>query len=121
MKQWIFVGMLAVGGCMGPERPADKDAAPFRPKAAGPVIPPPPPAPVGVEVNSGLRQAAKQELANALSSSDPLVRMHAIEAAKEVLGSGAREVILTGLKDPEPAVNFAAAVAAGELKLEEAA
>ncbi len=85
--------------------------------------PPKPPPARAVPLDPQLRSAARQELAAAAKSSQPQIRAHAIEGARRgyaALGADAATQIVAGLADPEPVVRFAAAMAAGELKLEAA-
>jgi HEAT repeat protein len=70
-----------------------------------------------VQVRESLRTAAKEMLQTGVASQDPLIRMHAIEGIKDSLGASGAKEILAALRDPEPAVRFAAAMAAGELRL----
>lgn len=89
-------------------------------------IPPPPPgvpaAPryVPVAIDPALRAEARRELLAQSNASDPFLRCNAIEALAEVDPADAAGPILNGLKDPEPSVRFASAMAAGRIKLNEA-
>ncbi|HEX2971518.1 MAG TPA: HEAT repeat domain-containing protein [Tepidisphaeraceae bacterium] len=69
------------------------------------------------EVRESLRTTAKETLQTAATSRDPLIRMHALEAIKDSMGAAGAKEILAALRDPEPTVRFAAAMAAGELRL----
>jgi HEAT repeat protein len=85
--------------------------------------PPKPPPAKAVPLDPQLRSAARQELAAAAKSSQAQLRAHAIEGARyayPVIGADAAKHIVAGLGDSEPLVRFAAAMAAGELKLEDA-
>jgi HEAT repeat protein len=76
-----------------------------------------------VPLDPQLRSTARQELAAAAKSSQAQLRAHAIEGARHayaVVGADAARDIVAGLGDPQPVVRFAAAMAAGELKLEDA-
>jgi HEAT repeat protein len=124
-KLWIAVGAALLAGCATPPtQQGDGDSQKRarwisetnKEEAA---LPKPPPL-NAVEVNPSLRQAAQQELDRALAAGDPMIRMHAMEAAQNAMGSGARDAILKGLADDAPGVRFAAAVAAGELRIEAA-
>lgn len=113
----LIAGLLA--GCAS--KPDDKESLKGKlPTDAGPSLPPPPPAPTGVALNPALRGAAERELAAAASAADAVIRAHAVEATREALGSGGRAGILKSLSDPEPMVQFAGAMAAGEMRLAEA-
>jgi len=109
----LFASLLTllIAGCAGPGgvRPAAKREEPS--------IPPPPPR-TNVALNESLRQTAREQINTALASDDPVIRTHAIEAAREALASGARDQIFTALTDKEGIVRFAAAMAVGELRLE---
>jgi HEAT repeat protein len=86
-------------------------------------LPPPPPkiekapAKQNVPVNPALRERARTEIERAFTSTDPVIRANAIEAAQDGMGLEARDLILNGLNDPEPLVRFASSVAAGRLRL----
>ena len=83
---------------------------------------PPPPVPPRVEVpvDQELRNLAWQELSMAKGSPDPVIRAHALEGMKEGVGASAADAIISGLADDAAIVRFAAAMAAGELKLRDA-
>ena len=80
----------------------------------------PPPHPTQVPIDPQLQAAAKQELADALRSTEPEIRAHALEGMRQVMGADAAPQILQALHDPDPRVRFAGAMAAGELKLPDA-
>ena len=101
---------FTLAGCAG--NPA-KTAA----KREEPAVPPPPPR-VNVPLNESLRQSARDQINSAFMSDDPVIRTHAVEAAREALASGARAQIFKALEDKEGIVRFAAAMATGELRLE---
>src|SRR5688500_233967 len=85
--------------------------------------PPKPPPVRQVPPDAKLRSAARQELAAAAKAPQGQLRAHAIEGARRaypVLGADAARDIVAGLGDAEPVVRFAAALAAGELKLQDA-
>jgi HEAT repeat protein len=103
--------IILMTGCAGPG--GVKPAA----KRDEPAIPPPPPR-QNVALNESLRQTAREQINTALASDDPVIRTHAIEAAREALASGARDQIFKALTDKEGIVRFAAAMAIGELRLE---
>src|SRR5947207_9213976 len=105
--------ILAVAsGCAGRGKRTSLDRAPKQPPAY--------PAPQNVAIDPGLQAAAKQEIVVALDSNDPLIRSHAIEAARESIGAPAGDMIIKHLTDNAAVVRFAAAVAAGELRLTKA-
>jgi HEAT repeat protein len=98
-------------GCAGPGgvKPATRREEP--------PIPPPPPR-VNVALSESLRQTARDQINTSLTADDPVIRTHAIEAARDALASGARDQIFKGLIDKEGIVRYASAVATGELRLE---
>jgi HEAT repeat protein len=106
-----FTLTLIIAGCAGPG--GVKPSA----RRDEPAVPPPPPR-VNVPLNESLRQSARDQIFTALASPDPVIRTHAIEAAREALASGARAQILKALEDKEGIVRFAAAMATGELRLD---
>jgi HEAT repeat protein len=71
-------------------------------------------------IDQKLRDAANHELSVALLASDPLTRVHALEGIGDTDGISHRAEIINALRDPDAHVRFAAALAAGELKLPEA-
>jgi HEAT repeat protein len=76
---------------------------------------------VPTPLDPALRAAADRELSAALQSSDPIIRVHALEAMRETDGlTHHKNEILSALSDPEPRTRFAAALAAGGLRIEEA-
>src|SRR5690606_34798473 len=68
-------------------------------------------------VDQSLQERASAELEKALSSNDPLVRAHAVEAVRQIGGEGSHEAILAALNDESPIVRFAATLAAGEMRI----
>lgn len=86
--------------------------------------PPPPvtPAPkyAPQSVSSELRAKARAELVAEAGSVDPFLRCNALEAMSETDPADAPAFVLKGLAAPEPSVRFAAAVAAGQMKLVDA-
>jgi len=72
------------------------------------------------DVKESLKAAARRELAVALVDRDSLLRMHAVEAVKDALGTAGQNQILLAMNDSQPPVRFAATMAAGELRLQEA-
>ena len=57
---------------------------------------------------------ARTTLLKAAEDSDPVVRMHAMEAMATTLGASAGGTFVQGLSDPMPSVRFAAAMAIGD-------
>ena len=82
-----------------------------------PPAPPTVPARENVPIDPALQQQAKAELMAAVESSDPVIRAHAIEALRETAGVDAADTIIKHLTDDAAIVRFAAALAAGELRL----
>src|SRR5690242_3442139 len=64
-----------------------------------------------------LTKAAREEIERNFSANEADVRVHAVEAAREGLGSAARDHLIKSLEDSAGTVRFAAALAIGELKL----
>jgi HEAT repeat protein len=79
-----------------------------------------PPQRAPVELKPTAKAAALQEISTAINSHDEIIRAHAVEAARDSLGSAARNDILRALGDKTAIVRFAACMAAGELRLEQA-
>jgi HEAT repeat protein len=125
MKRITILLIAALGlvltACGGGTNPADS-----KPQASGlKVEPKPPPIPTAPEVdpqplNQALRDAARQELLADCNLGDPFLRCNAIEALSEGDPAEAPGPVLRGLHDPEPSVRFAAALAAGQLRLDAA-
>lgn len=93
------------------------------PQGRMPGMPTPPPAyPAArtVSVNPQLQASARQELAESLHSPTAILRAHAIEAVREVDGAEHEADIVAALGDTAPVVRYAAAMAAGDLKLKAA-
>src|SRR5213593_2704672 len=100
-------------GCAGQ---GGKRVRPDRP----PAPPPSYPSAQNVPIDPALQGAAKQEIMLALDARDPLIRAHAIEAVKEGIGAPGADAIIRHLTDDSAVVRFAAALAAGELRLRQA-
>ncbi|HZN67135.1 MAG TPA: HEAT repeat domain-containing protein [Tepidisphaeraceae bacterium] len=83
---------------------------------------PPPPVPPRKEMplDPALVEAARKELAAAAADKDETRRANALEVMRLSPDEGSRKAILEALGDREPVVRFAAAMAAGELRLAEA-
>jgi HEAT repeat protein len=73
-----------------------------------------------VPLDPNLATAARKELADGMSSSSAEMKMHAIEAARLSDNGEHTADILKALSDSQSIVRFAAAMAAGELRLEDA-
>ena len=103
-------GMIATAlfaaGCGNP--PATTSADNTRPAAAGSTVAP------------GLTERAKSTLAELLTNNDETIRAHAIEAAKEAMGAGGRQVYINAIKDRSSLVRFAGVMAIGDVRLVEA-
>ncbi len=109
----VVTAMLTMGlltGCGGKGGPTVAKELP-RPAA----IPPAPPA-QNVPIDQNLRQKAKDVIQAELSNVDPFVRAHAIEAIQKACPELA-DAIPGMLDDRQAVVRFAAAIAAGQLKL----
>jgi HEAT repeat protein len=106
------LGCAGNGGQQGPKALKVPPRAPDAPAV---------PAVQHVEVDPQLQVSARQELQQAFQSNDPVLRANAIEAAQNSLDTAAaRQLILGGLADSQDVVRFAAAMAAGKLRLREA-
>ncbi|HET6249969.1 MAG TPA: HEAT repeat domain-containing protein [Tepidisphaeraceae bacterium] len=94
---------------------ADKPVDPgdSRPVARGPQKPYPP-------LDPALHAAADRVLSEMTRSSDPILRVHALEGIQDSNGTSHKEEILQALNDKEARVRFAAALAAGQLQIHEA-
>jgi HEAT repeat protein len=89
------------------------------------ILPPPPQTPPAPKyspqaLDPNLRVKAKAELVAESNAADPFLRCNAIEAMSEVDQPDDVPVVLRELKAKEPSVRFAAAVAAGQMKLVDA-
>lgn len=102
------------GGGSGGRRGADNRPA-FMPGQSKP--PPGFPAQRDVPLDPALVSAARQALQDLLKSDLPSDRAHAIEGLRDTLPAEATGPVLAGLDDSNQIVRFAAAFAAGELKL----
>ena len=86
---------------------------------SAPKVPPPVPPRANVPLDPGLQQQAKAELHRAAQqSTQPLIRAHALELMREVEPDEATQVVSRGLEDEAAVVRFAAAMAAGELRID---
>jgi HEAT repeat protein len=111
----LFV--LTLAGC--PPRPGDDGSMQGRMPKAPREAPPPPPL-VSVALDPALAAAADRELTQELGATDPILRVHALEAIRQSGATQHSKDILLALNDHEARVRFAAALAAGELRLSEA-
>mgnify|MGYP001380010451 CR=1 FL=1 len=127
-RLWI-IPTLALSGCvMVPAQPAGNDdagAGEAQVKALKelPLPPRPPPVPPAqsVRLDPALRERARTEIIAASRAPDAVLRANAMEAAQNGLGGAeGAPIVLTGLKDDRPIVRYAAAMAAGSLRLESA-
>src|SRR5438309_118359 len=103
---------FALIGCQAPEKQGYMPPPPKPPPAVPPVK--------AVAIDPALQSAARQQLEEALRSSDEYIRAHAIEVLKQVNPPDAGPRIVAALGDPSPLVRKAAAFAAGELRVREA-
>jgi len=87
-------------------------------------IPPPPvaraPRYLPEPLESGLRTKAREILTSEAGATDPFLRCNVIEATANVDPTDAAAIVLKGLSDKQASVRFAAAVAAGQMKLVDA-
>src|SRR5688500_4561890 len=113
----LAVAVLVAAGCGGNAQQGPK-ALKVPPRAPEP---PPVPPVQHVAVDPQLLVSARQELAQAFGSNDPVIRANALEAAQNSLDKpAARDMVLRGLRDADELVRFAAAMAAGQMRLKEA-
>lgn len=84
-----------------------------------PPVAPPPAAPAAraTPINADLAVSAQKELTAALKSSDPLMRMHALEVVRETAPDGQEQAALAALADRDAGVRFAAAMVCGERRI----
>src|SRR4051794_15105595 len=85
-----------------------------------PTTPPAVPRAIADPIDPALRERALAELNSAAQSSDYVMRANAIEGLQDSVGAEAKTQILHAMEDQHPLVRFAAAMAAGTLKLSEA-
>lgn len=102
-----IVGLALTAGC--------KSTAPPPPRV-------PPPAPVArtVPLDRQLISAAQLELNVQLQSTDPIARAHVLEAFEETNSTERRTDVINALGDTQSIVRFAAAMAAGALRIHDA-
>jgi HEAT repeat protein len=85
---------------------------------ARPRLPPVPPL-VPTPIDPALQQKAKDEIATAFVSKDPITRAQALEATSRTKDPSAATRVARGLVDSAWPVRFAAAMCAGDLKLKD--
>ncbi len=117
----ILLAMLSLMcfplGCSPGGQEQDPRARGMRP----PMKPPAYPKSHPESLDPQLREEAKTQIFQAVRSGQLEERVHGLEAIRQAnLTDGSAE-ILDGLRDPEPVVRFAAALAAGEMRIREAA
>jgi HEAT repeat protein len=80
--------------------------------------PPPPPVPPvrAMAIDPALQDQARDQIVQALQSSDAVIRAHALEVVKNVNLPGAAPMLAAALNDRSPLVRKAAALAAGEMQ-----
>jgi HEAT repeat protein len=113
----IVVLLASIAGCAnhpgnGPQVADRQVPAPKEP------APPPPVRNEGIDAS--LQTAARGEIMAGLTSNNPLIRMHAIEAAQNGIGASDPSIYLKGLKDESPGVRFASAMSIGKLQIAQA-
>ncbi len=108
-QMFLLAALLALGACAG---------GPVGGKLTKPSAPPPSyPASQPMALDEDLRRQARNELLAQLNSSDEAQVAHALEAGQQTLGTDAAGAILNSLQNPSPLVRFAAAMAAGRLRI----
>jgi HEAT repeat protein len=114
------ITLVLIALTVGCNPDGDKDQhKPFKdPKPT--VQPPTPPPRENVPLDPDLRSAADRELSAALRSDDPILRVHALEGIRDGNSKNHTSEILKALADTQAVVRFAAALAAGELRIAEA-
>ena len=112
----LTIAVVAIGCAgRGQQGPKALKVPPRAPNA--PAVPPV----QHVQVDPQLQVSAQQEIQQAFASNDPVLRANAIEAAQNALdNAAARQMVLSGLGDGHEVVRFAAAMAAGKLRLRDA-
>lgn len=108
----LAVSMVAVGGCLG-GKSQPEGAKLTKPSALPPEYPKP-----RVEVpDKALRDKSMRQIAEATRSTDPFVRAHAVEAAKNLPTDMAVQIATEAVNDPVPVVRFAGYVVGGDLRI----
>ncbi len=88
--------------------------------AVDPLSPPPYPKPKEVALDPDLQAAARKQVLADLGSDDELLRTHALETLKDVHIPDANHRVMAALNDRSLLVRKAAAIAAGEMNVQEA-
>jgi len=104
---------LMLGACSH-QRTAQKDLGPSK-------LPPPGPPAVAMAIDPNLKARAQSQLEAAVHWPDEIIRAHALEEVKQLNTPNADQVIEAALGDSSPLVRKAAALAAGELQVRDAA
>lgn len=117
-RRWVATGVALGLGLAGCASDAPKRGQTYMPKASARPLNVPPTRDVALD--PALASAAQNELGLGLRAPDPLMRMHALEILRETSRNGQADKILQALGDRDPGVRFAAAMTAGELRLESA-
>jgi len=110
----IVIAMLA--GCGGGARQPSAPATPPAKDFSQPKPPPAVPAAKVEVVNQALREAARNRINDSFATTDDRLRGNAIEAAQDVLGAEAHDMVETALKDKAAFVRFCGVMAAGKLQ-----
>jgi HEAT repeat protein len=116
----LILMLVSSPGCQSKATSANPDGKaegrmPRAPREA-PLAPPKKDVPIDPE----LKYLADREISKALGSSDPIERVHALEAIRDIESTKHQDDVRSALKDPEAVVRFAAALACGELRIKEA-
>ena len=112
--------ILCLTGCPPAGTTRDVDPAVKGKFVGQPKDPPRVPPRKPMPLDPALAAAARAELTAALHAADPIIRIHALEAIRLTTGDEHKADIIQCLSDNEAVVRFAAALAAGELRLSEA-
>lgn len=96
-------------GCTDKRPPGGRQPDPPTPPPAAPAYQP-------KAIDPELRERAKRQIGEAFESNNQTIQMNSVEALKYMGPEGA-EAVLTALSDPRGPVRYAAALAAGELRL----
>jgi HEAT repeat protein len=107
----ILVALMTLAGC-GPRVEAQRHHMPPR-SARPPAVPPA----RQVPLDPALLEQARRVVEQSARHSDPYLRANAMEAVRLGMGPEHGQIVLRGLDDADPVVQFAAAMAAGEMRL----
>src|SRR5437773_1818019 len=111
--KFLFAGLCCIFcGCHSQPTPQKLTKEPEPPPAY--------PARHEIPLDNEARESAKREISAALQSNDAITRANGVEAAQDGLRQEGSQRIVAALDDPEPIVRFAAAMAAGTLRLADA-